>query len=135
MSAVHAPLPVRVYWEDTDAGGVVYHANYVRFLERARTEWLRAKGIEQRALQETLQGVFVITDVQLRYCAPAHLDDLLLVSVQLHTLGKASMELAQQVCRGDTVLASGMVRIGYVDARTLRPQRIPEHLSSLLRAT
>ena len=126
-------FPVRVYWEDTDAGGVVFHANYVKFFERARTEWLRTKGIEQRTLQETGNGAFVVTDVRLSYRAPARLDDLLQVAVQLHSLGNASLTLAQQVQRGDTLLVSGQVRVGYVDARTLRPQRIPAALATALR--
>jgi len=125
---------MRVYWEDTDAGGVVYHANYVKFFERARTEWLRANGIEQRTLQETGLGVFVVTDVQLSFRAPARLDDLLQVSAHLSNLGNASLTLTQTIQRGDTLLVTGAVRCGYVHAHTLRPQRIPAALATQFRA-
>jgi acyl-CoA thioester hydrolase len=132
MPILHNPFPVRVYWEDTDAGGVVFYANYLKFFERARTEWLRSKGIQQSLLQSESGCIFVVTDVQIRYRASARLDDELQVSVQVHTQGKASMELNQQAWRGDTLLAEGRVRVGCVNAQTLRPQRLPDHLLPLL---
>jgi acyl-CoA thioester hydrolase len=120
------PTSVRVYWEDTDAGGVVYYANYLKFFERARTEWLRELGIEQQALREQTGVMFVVADVQLRYLAPAKLDDLLTVIVKVVDRGAASMQFAQRAQRGDVVLAEGMVRVGCVDVVTLRPRRIPD---------
>ena len=123
--------PVRVYWEDTDAGGVVFYANYLKFFERARTEWLRHLGFEQQALRDATGAFFVVTDTQLRFLAPARLDDLLQVTVLLRHGGRASMQINQQAWRGGVLLAEGEVRIGCVnlDAEgTLRPRRIPQQI-------
>lgn len=117
--------PIRVYWEDTDAGGVVFYANYLKFFERARTEWLRSLGIGQQRLRETSGAIFVVSQVQLRYVAPARLDDELQVSVTLRSAGRASMVLHQQALRAGDLLCEGEIRIGCVDAATFRPQRIP----------
>lgn len=117
--------PVRVYWEDTDAGGVVFYANYLKFFERARTEWLRALGIGQQQLREDTGAIFVVSDTRLRYLAPARLDDLLAITVQPGATGRASMTLAQLAWRGDTLLCEGEIRIGCVDAGTFRPRRFP----------
>jgi acyl-CoA thioester hydrolase len=117
--------PLRVYWEDTDAGGVVFYANHLKFFERARTEWLRHLGVEQQALRESTGALFVVTDTRVSYRAPARLDDLLDVTVGLQRLGSASMQLAQQAWRGDTLVAEGEIRIGCVDDGTFRPRRIP----------
>jgi acyl-CoA thioester hydrolase len=125
MPELHNPLPVRVYWEDTDAGGVVYYANYLKFMERARTEWLRALGVHQEALRAQEGVQFVVAGMQVRYLAPAKLDDLLTVTVSVAEQGKASMLLEQQVWRGDTLLAQGQVRVGCVDALTLTAKRLP----------
>jgi acyl-CoA thioester hydrolase len=116
---------LRVYWEDTDAGGVVFYANYLKFFERARTEWLRALGIGQQALRDATGAIFVVTDTAVRYRAPARLDDELRVTVELRQRGTASMTIAQQAWRGDTLLAEGEIRIGCVDHGTFRPRRIP----------
>ena len=116
---------LRVYWEDTDAGGVVFYANYLKFFERARTEWLRALGVGQQALRDATGAIFVVTDAAVRYRAPAHLDDELRVTVGLRQRGPASMTIAQQAWRGDTLLADGQIRIGCVDHGTFRPRRIP----------
>lgn len=134
MPALPAPFPLRIYYEDTDAGGVVYYANYLKFFERARTEWLRALGVEQRALQADTGAIFVVAEAQVRYLLPAKLDDLLTVSVQLVELGQASLQLTQQVWRGDTLLVEGQFRIGCVDAATLRPRRMPAQVGAALRA-
>ncbi|WP_176451984.1 tol-pal system-associated acyl-CoA thioesterase [Rhodoferax sp. TH121] len=123
--ALPNPFPIRVYWEDTDAGGVVFYANYLKFFERARTEWLRAAGVGQRALRESTGAMFVVADVQMRYLAPAKLDDLITVSVQVAEQGAASMVLVQEAWRGNTLLAQGRIRIGCVQADTLKPRRIP----------
>lgn len=124
-AAVLFRWPVRVYWEDTDAGGIVFYANYLKFFERARTEWLRALGVHQQALREAEGAIFVVADTALRYHAPARLDDALEVTVALLERGSASMRLCQQAWRGGTLLAEGDIRIGCVDHGTLRPRRIP----------
>ena len=116
---------LRVYWEDTDAGGVVFYANYLKFFERARTEWLRHLGVAQQALRERTGAIFVVTDTRVRYRAPARLDDELRVTVALERHGTASMTIAQQAWRGDTLLADGEIRIGCVDDGTFKPRRIP----------
>ena len=117
---------LRVYWEDTDAGGVVYHANYLKFFERARTEWLRGLlGSGQQQLREDAQRVFVVAEAALRYAAPARLDDEIDVSVAVAAAGRASLVLAQRASRAGTLLAEGTVRIGCVEAGTLKPRRIP----------
>ena len=119
--------PVRVYWEDTDAGGVVFYANYLKFFERARTEWLRSLGVQQQALREATGTIFVVTDTAVRYRQPARLDDELLVTAALQSVGKASLIIAQQarLRRNDALLAEGTIRIGWVEAATLKPGRIP----------
>lgn len=132
--------PVRVYWEDTDAGGIVFYANYLKYFERARTEWLRALGIEQRHLQQSSGGIFVVSDVQLKYLRPARLDDQLLVSAQLSEMGRSSFTLRQdarllptQDSHGDpAILCNGVVRIGWVDGQTMKPARIPPAVQQAL---
>jgi acyl-CoA thioester hydrolase len=123
---------VRVYWEDTDAGGIVFYANYLKYFERARTEWLRSLGVQQQVLRETTGAILVVSDTQLRFLRPARLDDLLDVTAALREAGRASMQLAQQAWRGTELLAEGEIRIGCVDAHTLRPRRIPEPLLQAL---
>jgi acyl-CoA thioester hydrolase len=123
---------VRVYWEDTDAGGVVFYANYLKFFERARTEWLRHLGVGQQALREATGAMFVVTDTRVRYRAPARLDDELSVTVQLHERGSASMKIKQAAWRGDTLLAEGEIRIGCVDDVNFRPRRIPIEVTQTL---
>lgn len=117
--------PVRVYWEDTDAGGIVFYANYLKFFERARTEWLRALGVQQGALRATSGGIFVVSETSVRYLQPARLDDELVVTAELQGAGRASLIIFQQARRGADLLAEGTIRIGWVDAATLRPGRIP----------
>jgi acyl-CoA thioester hydrolase len=117
--------PIRVYWEDTDAGGIVFYANYLKFFERARTEWLRALGLTQSRLREESGGIFIVSETSVRYRAPSRLDDELLVTAQLEAAGRASLIIAQKAFRGDTLLCDGTIRIGWVDAATLRPERIP----------
>jgi acyl-CoA thioester hydrolase len=119
---------VRVYWEDTDAGGIVYYANYLKFFERARTEWLRSLGLQQQQLREDTGAMFVVSDTQVRYLRPARLDDCLHVTAELMEAGRASMQISQQAWRDTELLAEGSIRIGCVDASTLRPRRIPDTL-------
>jgi len=128
-------LPVRVYYEDTDAGGVVYHTGYIRYFERARTEWLRALGFSQAKLAEEVGVLFTVVELTMRFVKPARLDDLLQVDARAETVGGASLLFAQQVtdAAGD-LLADGTVRVACVDARTLKPRRLPASLAAGLRA-
>lgn len=125
--------PIRVYWEDTDAGGIVFYANYLKFFERARTEWLRSLGIAQSALREQVGGMFIVSETSVRYLAPARLDDELLVTAGLEAAGRASLIIAQRAWRGETLLCEGTIRIGWVDAATLRPARIPDAIVEVLK--
>ena len=125
--------PVRVYWEDTDAGGVVFYANYLKFFERARTEWLRSLGVGQQRLREDTGGLFVVSGVVLRYHRPARLDDALEVTARITELGRASMTLQQQAWRmadgrRTELLCEGSIRIGWVDDVGMKPARIPSHI-------
>jgi acyl-CoA thioester hydrolase len=127
--------PVRVYWEDTDAGGIVFYANYLKFFERARTEWLRSLGVMQSRLRETEGGMFIVSQTAVRYLSPSRLDDELLVTARLETARSASLIIAQQARRADTgaLLCEGTIRIGWVDATTLRPARIPDAVLDVLK--
>ncbi|OIP15362.1 MAG: tol-pal system-associated acyl-CoA thioesterase [Comamonadaceae bacterium CG_4_9_14_0_8_um_filter_57_21] len=123
--------PVRVYWEDTDAGGIVYYANYLKFFERSRTEWLRAKGIDQHALREATGGMFVVSQADVRYQKSARLDDALLVTTSLREAGRASMTIHQQAfltASTPVLLCEATVRAGWVNASTLKPDRIPTQI-------
>ena len=127
--------PLRVYWEDTDAGGVVFYANYLKYFERARTEWLRAAGFEQQTLRDTVGGMFVVTDASVKYHRPARLDDQLLVSTWIQDAGRACMTIEQQARLGPhadgDVLCDATIRIGWVRADSFKPARIP---SSIVKA-
>ena len=170
LTAAEFNWPVRVYWEDTDAGGIVFYANYLRFFERARTEWLRSLGLHQQALRDATGGMFVVTDAELKYHSPARLDDALHVTARVVESGKASLILEQQALlqptagmdhrpgaisrpmpdamnadvqtvtpaadapgtaalppasAPGTLLCAGRIRIGWVNAASMRPQRIP----------
>ncbi len=147
----------RVYWEDTDGGGVVYYANYLKFLERARTEWLRAQGISQGALAEDRGIVFTVTNVEISYRRPARLDDELLVTCEAARTGGATVSFTQRIYRraatgtgalggpssgarpetaglpeAGELLATAEVGVACVDTRTLRPQRLPDFMVDLL---
>ena len=140
MSAMPFQWPVRIYWEDTDAGGIVFYANYLKFFERARTEWLRSLNIGQQHLRKTEGGMFVVTDTQVRYLRPARLDDVLSVTARVLETGRASLTIEQtawlQPAQGSheppQVLCEGTVRIGWVDSEHMRPKRIPTQLLALL---
>lgn len=130
---------VRVYWEDTDAGGIVFYANYLKFFERARTEWLRHLGVEQQKLRDEVGGMFVVSATQVKYHRPARLDDLLLVTASIEEAGRASLTIRQQALlkpqqpdQAPTLLCEGSIRIGWVDAQTMRPQRIPAAILAVL---
>ena len=157
-------FPIRVYWEDTDAGGIVFYANYLKFFERARTEWLRSLGIEQRSLRESSGGIFVVGETSVRYRQPARLDDELLVTARVQESGRASLIIAQQaslIIRAEgtlsaagppqgakapsggsaaasaasvgALLCEGTIRIGWVEADTLKPARIPPTILEALK--
>ena len=120
--------PTRVYWEDTDAGGVVYHAQYLAFLERARTEWLRARGKGQELLRAEHDLVFAVRAMRIDFRNPARLDDALRVTVALRECRRASLVLAQSVRRGDDLLLDAEVRVAALSAATFRPKAIPQAL-------
>ena len=132
MMAAPFVWPIRTYWEDTDAGGIVYYANYLKFFERARTEWLRSLGLEQQRLRERDGTMFIVSQTALQYHRPARLDDLLEVTVGVRHAARASLQLDQQALRGAELLAEGTVRLACVDAPTLRLRRIPEEILHLL---
>jgi acyl-CoA thioester hydrolase len=129
----------RVYWEDTDGGGIVYYANYLRFLERARTEWLRSLGYSQRALAEEPGIVFAVVSLNIEYRKPAKLDDELLITCQPQVEGAATIIFAQRIYRSAggmqtvdpgpaSLLVEASARVACLDARTLRPTRLPPFL-------
>ncbi|WP_233882681.1 tol-pal system-associated acyl-CoA thioesterase [Paraburkholderia flagellata] len=117
--------PVRVYYEDTDAGGIVFYANYLKFFERARTEWLRACGVDQRRLAEETGVLFVVRSTALDYRSPARLDDVVTTVSRVEKLGRASVDFLQEAWRDDTLLATGTIRVACVDSTAMRPAPIP----------
>ena len=123
-------FPVRVYWEDTDAGGVVYYASYLKFLERARSEWLRTLGVDQVRMMRDERLQFVVVEANVRYHRPAKFDDELAVSVTLESLRGASISMGQEVRRGAELLVSATVRAACLDADTLKPRPLPGILQS-----
>ena len=133
--------PARVYWEDTDGGGIVYYANYLRFLDRARSEWLRAQGHSQLQLARDRGVVFTVVSLAVDYRAPARLDDELEITCEPRADGAASLRFAQRIyrapaagCAAQLLLLEASVRVACVDVRTMRPQRLPEFLASALAA-
>lgn len=133
MTTIPFSLPVRVYYEDTDAGGVVYHANYLRFFERARTERLRTLGFEQDELIAQQGVIFVVRAMQIDFMRSARFNQLLHVSANISEHKKASLTFNQQITLGDDVLCQASVRIACLDANTMRPKAIPENLLELLK--
>jgi acyl-CoA thioester hydrolase len=121
-------IAVRVYWEDTDAGGIVFYANHLKYFERARTEWLRSLGFEQERMRREAGTLFVVAETSIRYHRPARLDDLLDVDVAVVEAGRASLKLAQSARRGGELLSDATIRLGCVDMQTMRPVRIPESI-------
>ena len=126
--------PVRVYYEDTDAGGVVFYANHLKFFERARTEMLRAMGYEQDELSVSEGIIFVVRSVQVDYLSPARFNEQLQVSAKVSLVKKTSLTFEQSITRNDDVLCKGNVRIACLDVQTMRPKAIPETLFSAFRA-
>jgi acyl-CoA thioester hydrolase len=136
-SGVRFRWPVRIYWEDTDAGGVVYHASYLRFFERARTEWLRAQGINQSALRESERLLFVLSRIDMDYLRPARLDDLLEVELVLLELKRASFTVEQRLKRpADGVqICRGLARIVCLQDMVFRPEAIPKAIHQLIKGS
>ncbi|MDE2429174.1 MAG: tol-pal system-associated acyl-CoA thioesterase [Burkholderiales bacterium] len=120
--------PARVYYEDTDAGGIVFYANYLKFFERARTEWLRAAGINQQQLSAEHQVMFVVKATTVEYDAPARLDDELKLTVVVEKLGRASILFSQEAWCGERLLVTGKIKVGCVGSNSLKPTPIPSHV-------
>jgi len=124
--------PVQVYWEDTDAGGVVYHSQYLNFMERARTEFLRSLGLVQTTLRDDLSILFVVRDIQIRFKKPAKFDDVLNVNTQLLKVGRSLLEFEQNIYRGDEHLIAAKVDVVCIGADSFRPVSIPDKMLGLL---
>ena len=121
-------LDLRVYYEDTDAGGVVYYANYLRFMERARTEWLRTLGVDQAELARESGVLFAVRRAEVEFLKPARLDDALSVTVQVTRVGSASIVFAQQVLRAQTVLCAGAIKVACLAVEGFTPTAVPPAL-------
>jgi len=118
-------LPIRIYFEDTDSGGVVYHSNYLKFMERARTEWLRALGIDQRHLKQDHQIMFVVHRIDIQFKLPARFNDDLIVKSELKDIGSSKIEFRQMIYRNDEILIDASVDIACIDSEKFKPVRIP----------
>jgi acyl-CoA thioester hydrolase len=127
-SALRYSHAYSVYWEDTDAGGVVYYANYLKFMERCRTDWLRALGIDQQRLLAERQVQFVVVSVAVDFLRPAVLHDEILVTAELRRLAGATIHFKQTIMRGDEQLIDATVRVACLDSGALRPRAIPKDL-------
>ncbi|HZR02729.1 MAG TPA: tol-pal system-associated acyl-CoA thioesterase [Burkholderiales bacterium] len=132
MTAYAFSLPVRVYYQDTDAGGVVFHANYLSFLERARTEWLRHLGFDLREMAERHDVLFIVREANVRYRRPALLDDLLDVTVKVERLGRAQFTLGQDVLRSQEELVCASINVACVSCGSFKPLRLPQRLYASL---
>ena len=127
--------PVRVYYEDTDGGGVVYHANYLKFMERARTEWLRSLGFEQTELKSQMRIMFVVRGLALQYLRPANFDDALMVSTRLTRTGRSLLQFEQTIRRDDILLTQAMVEVACIDAEKFKPVPIPIPIRNAMQMT
>ena len=125
--------PLRVYYEDTDAGGIVFYANYLKFFERARTEWLRACGVNQHQLRQDEGAIFVVKRATVDYHAPAKLDDELNLTLRIEKLGRASVQFIQEARCANVLLAVANVKVGCIDAVTLRPRALPDSTAAKMR--
>ena len=125
--------PIRVYWEDTDAGGVVYHARYLHFFERARTEWLRNTGIAQTDLRQEQDVLLVVKDVYLDILRPARIDDALSATVSIAAIGRASFQVRQELWRGSDCLSKADVKIACLRASSFKPCALPGDVNQVLK--
>jgi acyl-CoA thioester hydrolase len=128
-------FPIRVYYEDTDAGGVVFYANYLKFMERARTEWLRTKAVSQAELVANERIMFIVAKLDIQYIAPATLDQLLTVQTDITYFGRASLHFKQCVLHNQELLAQGTIKVGCVSADTFRVQPLPQSLVEHIKST
>jgi tol-pal system-associated acyl-CoA thioesterase len=119
-------LPVRVYYEDTDAGGVVYHSQYLNFMERARTEWLRHLGFEQTELRDNLQVVFVVHSMQIEFKRPAKFNDVLQVKSEIAEVGRGSLVFMQQIMCGEALLVKAQIKVACVNIDSFKPTAVPD---------
>jgi acyl-CoA thioester hydrolase len=120
--------PIRVYYEDTDSGGVVYHSNYLNFMERARTEWLRALGFEQTQLKDQHGLIIVIHSLSMQFKKPAYFNDMLAVHCELSELGRSSLIMQQSISRDGLVLIEAQVKAAFVDAVSFKPIGVPDEM-------
>lgn len=125
---------IRVYYEDTDAGGIVFYVNYLKFFERARTEWLRALGVNQHQMLEQHGVMFVVKNASIDYHAPAKLDDVITLTLSIEKLGRASVQFVQQASNGLHLLASARVKVGCVGRADLKPRPLPDAVAAKMRA-
>lgn len=135
MSPIVREFPVRIYWEDTDAGGIVYHSNYLKYMERARSDLMRVLGVSQEASLRDPDGIiFVAASIEIRYRRAAKLDDDLTVKTRVKSLGRASIVFEQNIWRGGELMTEGTVRVGAVSRRTMSPSPMPESLYDEIKA-
>ncbi len=124
--------PIRIYYEDTDSGGVVYHANYLKFMERARTEWLRDFEIDQKALKDNLNLMFVVHEIDIKFMRPAVFNDEIEVQTKLEKLGSVKIELEQKIFRSSELLIESRVVVASVNSISMKPMRIPNDIQLLM---
>ena len=127
--------PIRVYYEDTDSGGVVYHSNYLNFMERARTEWLRHLGFEQTYIRDELNVIFVVHSMQITFKKPAKFNDMLTVTSELHKIGHSSLQFLQKITLNQQALVEAQVKLACVNALTFKPVGIPEPIKLTMEQT
>jgi len=132
MVALVHHWPIRIYYEDTDSGGVVYHSNYLKFLERARTEWLRDFKIDQRALKDNLNLMFVVHEIDIKFTRPAVFNDEIEVRTKLEKLGSVKIELEQKIFRSSELLIESRVVVASVNSISMKPMRIPNEIKLLM---
>ena len=124
--------PIRIYYEDTDSGGVVYHSNYLKFMERARTEWLRDFEIDQKALKDNLNLMFVVYEIDIKFMRPAVFNDEIEVQTKLDKLGSVKIELEQKIFRSSELLIESRVVVASVNSILMKPMRIPNEIKLLM---
>ena len=125
-------LPIRIYFEDTDSGGVVYHSNYLKFMERARTEWLSALGIDQRHLKQDNHIMFVVHRIDIQYKLPARFNDNLIVKSELKDIGSSKIEFRQMIYRENEMLIDASVDVACIDSEKFKPVRIPHTIKQAM---
>ena len=132
MVALVHHWPIRIYYEDTDSGGVVYHSNYLKYMERARTEWLRDFEIDQKALKDNLNLMFVVHEIDIKFIRPAVFNDEIEVQTKLEKLGSVKIELEQKIFRSSELLIESRVVVASVNSISMKPMRIPNEIKLLM---